>query len=193
MPAIRRRTPGPATRAILSSRDGMGRRRFEVSMRWGIVLVGSVVVVMGVMASCSKEPEAAPRPGADIAVPPALHIVADTRDSVLFSGGAVKGEVATPLFRGRLTPLSGGPLAAPSAPAGASVRVRVTRAPVAERGEDMTWIKPATGPGVVELPKTPGTAEYVYTGGEVTLHIRNDEGGRLALVAETAGAPAGTK
>lgn len=157
-------------------------------------MLAALLVVLLPLAGCGdSSPAPQARPAADISVPPSLAIVADVPDSLLFSGASLKGDAATPLFRGRLTARSGGPLAAPARPAEGSLRIRVTRAPVAERGEDMTWIRPAPEPGVAELPKTAATAEYVYTGGDIVLHIRNDDTGKLTLVAEPAPPAPGKK
>ena len=135
--------------------------------------------------SCEEAPPPPPpRPAADITVPPGLSLVADIPDAVLFSGAAVSGESATPLFRGRLTSRGSQGFAAPGAPAGATVRLRFVAAPVVQRGEEMNWIK-SDGP-LTELPKTGGTAEYVYPGGTVFMHLARDEAGKLSVVEEKA-------
>ncbi len=139
--------------------------------------------------SCESEPAPPPRPAADITVAPGLGVIVDVSDAVLFSGASLSGGGATPLFQGRIASRGGQSLSAPGAPPGASIRLRAAPAPVVGRGEEMTWIK-ADGPAA-ELLKTRDTAEYIYSGGEVTVRLGRDGSGKLEFTVEPA--PAGKK
>ena len=138
--------------------------------------------------SCGNSESLPPPPPADISVPPGLHVQVGVSEPLVFSGAALKGDAATPLFRGRITPRSGQSLTAPSPPEGSRVRLRFAEAPVPERGEDMTWIRGEGG-----LSELPGTAaEFVYSGGEQAVQVVRDASGRLSVVP-AGPAPAGAK
>jgi len=164
-------------------RGARGRERFRLTVTG---VIASICFVA--LASCDQSPPSVPpRPAADLSVPPGLVVVAEVSEPIMFSGAAMKGDAAAPLFLARLTPRAGQAHAAPGAPAGSSIRLRVAAATLPERGEEASWIRTD---GAAELPKSPGTAEYIYTGGEVTVRVTRDEAGRLVFEADDApGAP----
>lgn len=138
-------------------------------------LIASMALIAGVLiaASCSKSQPAPKAPVPDITVGPGLSVILDSSDFILVSVAALKGGNATPTHSGRLR-AGGGTNAAGDTPDGADVRLRFLVAPgMPSRGEPPVYFTAAAEKKISEITN-PNAAEFVYTGGTVTLTVSSD-------------------
>lgn len=135
--------------------------------------IGLLAAGVLLLAACSKPPPTPTGPVTDLTVSPGLSVVLDTSEFISVSVATLKGKDAKPTHAGRLR-AGGGTNAAGDKPEGSDIRLRFAVAPsMPARGEPPTYFHAAGENKVTEIT-SPNAAEFIYTGGTVTLTVSSD-------------------